>query len=70
MHLMPTIIICTICIYESTRTTSQSTYKNKMEKWTHRTSEVKLLKSRHAEQTAGEDFHTRSHLFLLSEYDQ
>lgn len=65
MHLIPTIIFCTICTYESTRSTSQSTCK--MEKWTQRTSEVKPLKSRHAEQTAGEDFHTRSHLFLLSE---
>jgi len=36
-----------------------------MEKWMHRTSEVKLLKSRHAEQTAGGDFHRRSHLFSL-----
>jgi len=65
MHLIPTIIICTICIHEATSGTSQSTYKNKMEKWMHRTSEVKLLKSRHAEQTAGGDFHRRSHLFSL-----
>lgn len=57
-------------VYDSTSSTSQSTYKNKLEKWTHRTSEVKLLKSRHAEQRAGEDFHARSHLSLLSEYDR
>lgn len=30
-----------------------------MEKGTLRPSEVKLVKSRHAEQTAGEDFHTK-----------